>query len=60
MVLGIFSLVETISLESWETSLLACQIFTSGFRKWLKNVTYLKGGEIRDTETLNLSRNIVS
>ena len=37
--LSIFSLVETISLKNLGgTSVLTCEIFTSGFRPWLKNV----------------------
>ena len=37
ILLIIFSLVETISLKIWETSVLVCEVFTSGFRPWLEN-----------------------
>jgi len=44
-ILSLFALVETICLKMWENlgeiNVLACKMFTSGCRPWLKNVACL-------------------
>ena len=42
ILISIFSLVETIRLKNLAgTIVLVCEMFTSGFRTWLKNVFLL-------------------
>ena len=38
LIFSILSLVETVILEIWETTVLPRGMFKSGFRLWLKNV----------------------